>query len=93
MHIVDLDAAGVRAVAGQFDAVAQLVAVATPLTFGASTAGRRYPSEGEALRRLCALRADELSGWARAASATSFELRSAVAYYAESEHASAARIG
>ena len=93
MHIVDLDAAGVRAVAGQFDTVSQLVAVATPLTFGASTAGRRYPSEGEALRRLCALRADELSDWTRAARATSIELRSATQYYAESERTAAARIG
>ncbi|MFN8227750.1 MAG: hypothetical protein U0R18_13665 [Mycobacterium sp.] len=93
MHIVDLDAVAVRAVAGQFDAVAQLVAVATPLTFGASTAGRRYPSEGEAVRRLCALRADELSDWARAARTTSIELRSATQYYAESERVAAARMG
>ena len=93
MHIVDLDAAGVRAVAGRFEAVAQLVAADALLTFGASSAGRRYSSEGDALRQSCALRVDELAGWAHAARAVSDELRSAADCYEESERHSVARIG
>lgn len=94
MQAVDIDAAALRAVAGQVDLVAQLAAgaAAARLTFDVTTAGRRYLSEGEAVRRLSARLVDELSDWARATREISVELRCDATRYTESEHNAAAGI-
>ncbi len=94
MQAVDIDTAAVRAVAGQFDAVAQTAAraAAAQLTFGVATAGRGYPSEGEAVRSLAARLVDELSDWVCAARDFSVELRCAADRYTESELTAGARI-
>lgn len=95
MQAVDIDTAALRAVAGQFDAVAQMAAhaAAAQLTFGVSTAGRSYPSEGDAMRHLSARLVDQLSDWARAARDISAELRCGASRYAESELTAGAGIG
>ncbi len=87
MGPINVDIAGLRAVAGQFDTVAQLAERGTrvSLTFGAGTAGHRYLAEGDAVRRAFTWRISELADWARAARQTVAGLRCGADRYAQSE--------
>lgn len=93
-----VDVAAVRAVANRLDASAAAIdGVARTqlgrLAFDGSTAGQAHFQRGHALRSTLGRLAGELTRWAHSAAEIATVLRAGAERYAETDLASAARIG
>ncbi|VEG49442.1 Protein of uncharacterised function (DUF2580) [Mycolicibacterium chitae] len=92
---VRVDAAELRAVAGNFERIAETVARAArvPLSFGAAVAGRDHGGDGDAVRRGLDRLGTDLTLWARAAAEIAAGLRAGADRYTDSDRGVAARLG
>lgn len=92
------DTTVIDAVAGRFDAAAELIehtarTVLGALAFDGAAAGRVHAGEGEALRRALDGWVPELVRWARANAEIAAALRAGAASYVAAEAGAADRIG
>lgn len=98
MGITGVDAAGVRAIAREYETAAGIVDGAarhhlSALMFGGSTAGRAYVAHGEALRGALDEVVSALRQWSRASAEIASVLRSSAERYADADARAAERVG
>ncbi|MBX7451983.1 ESX-1 secretion-associated protein [Mycolicibacterium sp. 3033] len=98
MGSTGVDVGALRAVAGEYERVADIVGRAVrdqlqQLTFGGSTAGRSYVVHGEALQAALRDLAASASEWCRAAGEIASALDVTVDRYVDADHGAAGRVG
>ncbi|CAJ1508067.1 type VII secretion target [[Mycobacterium] burgundiense] len=92
---VRVDADALRAVAGEFERVAEMVerAVRPPLSFGSAVAGRDHAADGAAIPRGIERVVTDAMLWSRAAAEIGAGLRAGAQRYADFDRGLAGRLG
>ncbi len=92
---VRVDQAALRAVADNFEDLAQTVSRAAqcPLRFSGASAGRAYLADGDAWRRTLDRLIADCAFWSRAAGEIAASLHTGIARYSEADRMAAAAVG
>lgn len=98
MDAARVDLAAIRAVARQYQAVADSIDAAvrtylTSLVFDGAVAGRAYTGHGDALRTGVETIVNRLQTWSRASAEIAATLRASADRYADADSGAARRLG